>query len=192
VTHIIDDPSVSVFMPAVNFKAAGRKMGDVRVCVIHTAECPQTLGSAVALGQWVSGPKAPPASWHYGVTFGDGASAIVQCVRESDVAWAAPGANKDGVQVELCGHATDDPALWLDGPGLGVLTNGARLAGRICKRWGLPVKRLTVAELLAGERGIIGHDTATKAYHKSTHTDPGRDFPWAEFLRIANEENINV
>lgn len=185
---MIDDPKCSLWIPAKNFTPAKRTQSDVRVVVIHTAECPRTDGAAVALAKWAGGPKAPQASWHYAVAPGEGPGAIVQSVAESCVAWAAPGANSSGIQIELCGHAADPPEEWLEGKGLEVLTTGARLAGRICKRWGIPVERLDVARLKAGERGIIGHDTATHAFRKSTHTDPGKTFPWAEFLRIASEE----
>lgn len=185
---MIDDPRCSIWIPAKNFQPAKRTQNDVRVVVIHTAECPQVEGAAVALAKWASGPNAPTASWHYAVAPGTGPSAVVQSVAEKDVAWAAPGANRDGIQIELAGHAGDPPELWLDGQGLEVLTTGAKLVGRICKRWGIPVQRLSVGELKTGQRGIIGHDTATRAYHKSTHTDPGKDFPWVEFLRIAREE----
>lgn len=186
---MVDDPVCSIFRQAKNYKAVERTPADVRYVVIHTAECDQTEGAAMALASWASGPKAPVASWHYGVAPGSGPAAIVQCVREHDIAWAAPGANQSGIQIELCGHAGDAPESWLEGTGRSVLENGARLAGRICKRWGIPVQKLTVAELQAGKvRGIIGHDTATAAFHKSTHTDPGKTFPWAEFLRVALEE----
>ena len=56
------------------------------------------------------------------------------------------------------------------------------------RRW---VRKLTVAELKDGLSGVIGHDTATAAFHKSTHTDPGKHFPWALFLSIAEEESKN-
>jgi N-acetyl-anhydromuramyl-L-alanine amidase AmpD len=183
-----DDPKCSLYIQAKNFTPAKRKPADVRVVVIHTAECPQTDGAAVALAKWASGPKAPQASWHYAVAPGSGPSALVQSVREECVAWAAPGANSNGLQIELCGHAGDNPASWFEGTGKSVFENGARLAGRLCKRWDIPVERLSVADLKAGKRGIIGHVDATQAFKKSTHTDQGKNFPWAEFLRLAEEE----
>lgn len=184
----IDDPKCSIFIQAKNFTPAQRKPADVRLVVIHTAECPQTDGAAVALAKWASGPTAPQASWHYAVAPGTGPSALVQSVHEECVAWAAPGCNSGGLQIELCGHASEEPEQWLQGDGLSVLENAARLAARMCKRWGIPVRKLSVDELKAGERGIIGHVDATAAYHKSTHTDPGKNFPWAEFIRLATEE----
>jgi hypothetical protein len=183
-----DDPECSIFLQAKNYKPAKRTQKDVRNLAIHTAECEQTPGAAVALAKWASGPKAPKASWTYAVAHGSGPNAITQSVREHDIAWGIRGSNDYTLHIELAGHAGDPPESWLDGPGLEVLTTGARLAGRICKRWGIPVKKLSVAELVAGDRGIIGHIDATKAFHKSTHTDPGKHFPWAEFIRLASEE----
>lgn len=187
-----DDPQCQIFIQAKNYKPAKRTPDAVRNLVIHTAETDQAHGAAIAIAKWAAGKNAPQASWHYAVAPGSGANAIIQSVRESDVAWAAPGANATGIQIELAGHASQPPESWLEGPGLEVLTTGARLAGRICKRWGIPVRKLSVAELKAGERGVIGHIDATQAFHKSTHTDPGKHFPWAEFIRLASEEHDNA
>lgn len=187
---MIDDPKCSIFIQAKNYTPANRTQADVRNLAIHTAECAQIPGAAVSLAKWAAGHAgpAPEASWTYAVAPGSGPNAITQSVREKDIAWGARGANRFTLHIELAGHASDPAEHWLEGPGLEVLTTGARLAGRICKRWGIPVERLDVARLKAGERGIIGHDTVTHAFRKSTHTDPGKTFPWAEFLRIASEE----
>lgn len=32
-------------------------------------------------------------------------NSIVQCVLDNDIAWAAPGANSDGIHIEMAGYA---------------------------------------------------------------------------------------
>ena len=51
-------------------------------------------------------------------------------------------------------------------------------------KYDLPVVHLSDAQLLAGEKGIIGHDQASRVYKKSDHTDPGVNFPWVRFIAM--------
>ena len=155
--------------------------------VLHSTENPIKPGTARNVALWFAGAQAPQASAHYIV----GPDTVVQCVRETAVAWAAPGANATGIQIELVGqaHKTD----WTrdgDGPqdGLRVVVRAAELTRAICKRWDIPLERVDAAGLLAGKRGITSHAAVGAAFKKSTHVDPGGvgdvRWPWEPFLKL--------
>lgn len=164
------------FVQAKNYYPGRQK--PIRVIVIHTAEIAEVNNAAENLAAWAAGPNAPMASWHFAID----ADSVVQCVREEDTAFAAPGANSDGVQCELAGRAGQGAAGWADAYSQAVLRRAARLVAGLCRRHGLPVAIVDAAGLLRGEKGICGHHAVTLAYRQSTHTDPGGSFPWEAFL----------
>lgn len=157
----------------------------VRVATIHTMEHPEKPTAAEDVALWIAGknPKyaAPRASFHYAVD----ENSIVQCVREKDVAWHAPGVNHDGIGIELDGFASQNREQWDDAKSRLILLRASLLVADICVRYELPVEVLTREELLAGKKGLCGHKTVTDAYPgpQRTHWDPGPNFPWPEFLR---------
>lgn len=161
---------------ARNYTSANRMLVDV--VVLHSMEAGEHKSTAENVARWFAGASAPRASAHYCVD----SDSIVQCVRERDVAWHAPGANGNGIGIEHAGYAKQTEAQWLDDYGHDMLLRSAELAAGICKRWRIPVVRLTVEELKAGRRGLCGHHDVSLAFKKSTHTDPGRGFPWAWYL----------
>ncbi|MDX2053313.1 MAG: N-acetylmuramoyl-L-alanine amidase [Polyangiaceae bacterium] len=167
------------FIQAKNYTAvpAGRS---VELVVIHTMEAAEKPGTALAVARWFSGPTAPKASAHYCIDNVD----VVQSVREKDVAWAAPGANRNAVHLEHAGFAGQSTQNWADAYSLAMLQKSAGLCADICHRHGIPVVRLTPADLLAKKRGICGHIDVTKAFKKSTHVDPGKNFPWDAYLEL--------
>lgn len=100
--------------------------------------------------------------------------------------------NEIGIGIELCGRAGQSDAQWHDAASKATLAIAAREVAEICTAHGIPVRRLSVAEVRAayyapaGQRpkGICGHIDVTKAYPEDNgdHTDPGAHFPWTEFL----------
>lgn len=177
-------PTAYEFIAARNF-IHGRKAG-IDLVVLHSTENPIAIGAARNVARYFNSSNAPQASAHYVV----GPEAVVQCVHEEDTAWAAPGANHNGVQVEQVGQAqfTDwkrdgaDPRA-----GLAVLKRSAALVADICERYGIPVERVDAADLLlGGKRGITTHASVSAAFKRSDHADPGlvgdRRWPWDAFL----------
>jgi N-acetyl-anhydromuramyl-L-alanine amidase AmpD len=149
--------------------------------VIHTMEAPEKPGTARAVAEWFAGSKAPQASAHYCID----AVEVVQCVPEDFVAWAAPGANKKGIHLEHAGYASQTPAGWDDDYSRAVLERSAELATDICRRYQIPIVKLSVADLCAGLRGICGHVDITNAFNNGKgHTDPGAAFPWDRYLEL--------
>ncbi|MSO37439.1 MAG: hypothetical protein EXQ69_04220 [Acidimicrobiia bacterium] len=168
------------FIQSKNY-TKGRK-GKVDLVVLHSTENPITKGVARNVAMWFGGTSAPSASSHYVV----GHDETIQCVLESDTAWAAPGANHNGVQIEQVGQAAKTD--WLAGDGLAVISSSAKLVAAICARHGIPVERVDAAGLLAGKRGITSHAAVSAAFKRSDHQDPGmngdRRWPWAEYLAL--------
>lgn len=164
------------FLQARHYKpAAGRQ---VSLVVIHSAEIGETLDGAEALMKACAvNPRV--ASWHYSVD----AESVCQSVQEEDIAFAAPGANKNGVHIELCGYARQTQAEWQDAYSFHQLELAARLTADICIRWDLPICFVTRETLkLPGAKGITTHREVSQAFKKSTHTDPGPHFPMAWFI----------
>ena len=166
------------FMAARNFTKAGRK--EVDLVVVHTMEAPEKGETAENVAAWFAGSTAPQASAHYCV---DG-DTIVQCVRDDDVAWHAPGANHDGIGIEHAGYARQSQADWEDEYSTRMLERSAQLAAHICARYGIPPVWLHPADLLAGRRGITSHANVSRAFRRSDHHDPGTSFPIQRYLKL--------
>jgi N-acetyl-anhydromuramyl-L-alanine amidase AmpD len=153
----------------------------VRVIVIHDMEYPEKSTAAEDVARYFA-TTPTPASAHICV---DNTS-IVQCVKDSDVAYAAPGCNHDGIQIELAGYARQTRGQWIDEYGVGLLERAANATAQYCLKYGIPPVHLTNEQLRAGAKGIVGHVQVSQVYQKSTHTDPGPNFPWDIFLgRVA-------
>lgn len=163
------------FIQARNYKRTDGRT--VRKIVWHDMEAPETKDTAENIARWAAGPTAPMVSWHYATD----EDSVVQCVRDEDVAYAAPGANHDGIQIETAGYAKQTTAEWHDPPG--ILDIQTTLTARLCRKHGIPVRFLTAEMMVAepGATGITTHAEVARAFKRSTHTDPGRGFPtgWA-------------
>lgn len=174
-------PTVTEFVPAANFRKSDNRQ--IRLVVLHSTESPEKPGKARDVALWFAGPSSPAASAHYVVDAGN----TVQCVEERDMAWAAPGANHDGIHVEMVGYARQTAEDWADTYSAAMLERAATLAAFICHDYGLPARALGSDDLLAGAKGITTHAAVTAAYRRSTHTDPGPAFPLQLFVqRVAD------
>lgn len=155
----------------------------IRVIVIHDMEAPEGPLTAENIAHWFATmPATSKASAHVCV---DNNSAV-RCVADSDRAWHAPGANSDGLGIELAGYARQSRAEWLDQYSKGVLDQAAKVVAGWCQKHSIPARKLTVAELKAGKRGIVGHRDVSAAYRQTDHSDPGPSFPWDFFLSRVN------
>src|SRR5262245_22982226 len=122
-------PGQTAYIQAANYTRPssdpnrGRRV--VSLVVLHSAEAPERPGKARDVALWFAGQRgpAPEASAHYVVDAGE----VVQCVLDRDIAWAAPGANANGLQVELVGYAGQTPAEWGDAYSAALLERAAGL-----------------------------------------------------------------
>lgn len=161
---------------------ANRK--SVQLIVIHTTEG-SARGESAEDGAAYDARRTDGTSTHY---FHDSNSTI-QCVRTEDQAHAARAqGNRRGIQHELCTRAGS--ANWSDAYHQAMLKRAAKQAARDAKKWGIPVRHLTVSEVADGVKGFCGHVDITYAFpqDKGTHTDPGKSFPWTQFLTYVRAE----
>lgn len=160
----------------------------VRLIVMHSMESPEKGDTAENVANYLQRVERP-ASAHICVD----SNSIVQCVKDNNVAYGAPGVNKDGIHVELAGRAAQTETEWLDAYGVQVLSNAANAVAQYCLKYGIPVHHLTNRELKDGKRGIIGHLQATAVYPPNAgHTDPGRFFPWTYFLSLVESRRQSL
>lgn len=152
----------------------------VQVVVIHTTEGSMRAESAED-GAAYDARRTDSTSTHY---FHD-SNSTVQCVRTEDIAYAALyNGNQRGIQHELCARAgTTD---WSGEYSQDMLWVAARQVARDCMKWRIPARKLTAAQVAAGEKGLCGHVDITIAFPQDggDHTDPGTRFPWFQFLAI--------
>jgi N-acetyl-anhydromuramyl-L-alanine amidase AmpD len=182
----------------MNFKQAKHFRTDTRtdidLVVIHTMEYPERASAAEWCTDFFTDPRSPKgpvvASCHYAVDN----DSVTQCVHEKDVAWHTPGSiggrnvNDFSIGIEHAGYASQTAAEWADAYSLSMLERSAELVGDICRRRDIPVRRLTIDELKAGNiRGITGHVDCTKATGTGSHWDPGPNFPWTWYIERVRE-----
>lgn len=112
------------------------------------------------------------------------------CYRVLDdlmIPWAAPPLNTSGFHIEQAGFAAWTRAEWLTHRE--TIDRAAYKAALRCERFKIPARLLTVPLLQhdfaqhqpAG--GVVTHATISAAFHQSTHTDPGPQYPLDVFMQ---------
>jgi N-acetyl-anhydromuramyl-L-alanine amidase AmpD len=177
----VRSPLITAFIQG-NMEHTEGMQAELNRIVIHATVSPSDEGGARNVADYFTQADASGLA-HYVVDDKE----IVGCASEDIVTWHAPP-NPNSVGIEHCdpqtGTEAQDVSRWLDSYHVAMLHNSARLVVDIAKRWDLPLVRISTAEILAGKRGICGHDDVTNAYHQSTHTDPGYGFPWEFFMSL--------
>lgn len=124
----------------------------------------------------------------YAQTRPDGTSAhfyvdeaqVIQALDTSHIAFGCyPMGNMRSIQFELCGlsNAISDATM----------RRAAPIVARVCADWGIPIRKINAADLVASVEGICGHADVTAAWHQGDHTDPGSSFPWGTFISYVQE-----
>lgn len=159
--------------PYIPYNGGYRPTSRIRLVVIHDAEGASAKGVA-AYG--ASGQRN--ASWH--MTCDD--NYLIQQLPDNIIAWAAPGANSDGLQLEICGYASWSKLTWYRHQS--TLKRAAWQVARWCLEHGVPAVWLTDAGLKGGDLGLTTHAQVSKVFRGSDHTDPGKNFPKDYFLYL--------
>ena len=180
------DPTPAAFIAARYFDRS-RYGTPIANIYIHTAQTKEVAKSARGTAGWFASEmlgadgKPRKASAHYCVDVNE----IIQCVHDEHMAYGAPYGNRNGIHIELAGRAEQTPEQWADPYSEKMLRRAAALVAHLCRKHGVPIKRIGPDELKAGGRGICGHDTASKAFPvPGAHWDPGPNFPWLHFIDL--------
>lgn len=178
-------PKPEALLPPIPFKQArwftalqpGRR---IDLIVLHSMEAPEKGSTAANCAAYLASTSRK-ASAHFCCDSDE----IVRCVRDKDVAYGAPGANHNGLHIEMAGYARQTEADWRDKYSWAMLKIVARLVAVKCYYLHIPPVWLTPAQVAAGSRGITCHADITKAFkRKGGHTDPGKGFPVAAFMKL--------
>lgn len=157
----------------------------VQLIVIHDTEGSENANSAED-GAAYDTRRTDGTSAHY---YHD-QNSTVQCVRTEDQSHTArTQGNRRGIHHELCGVASQGAAGWADPASEGTLRQAAKQVARDARKWNIPIRHLTSAQVRDGARGICGHVNITEAFpaDNGTHTDPGKSFPWAHFIDLVKQ-----
>ncbi|GHE47187.1 hypothetical protein GCM10017673_56270 [Streptosporangium violaceochromogenes] len=158
------------------------RIAPIRLLVVHDMEWPETVTAAEDCARMFA-TMGRPASAHVNID----TNTIVRSVKDTDTAFAAPGANADGLHAEFAGRARQNRAQWLDAYSKPMLELGAGQFADWARRWRIPVRRLTAVQVKAGWKGITDHATISAVYRRSDHGDPGKAFPWDVFIPMIEE-----
>lgn len=171
----------------------GPRRNPIRKIVVHSAETLERLDTAEAVARYFANhpgvdsrgrPSKPSA--HVSAD----ADSRVRSVHDYDIAHAAPGANHDGLHLELAGRAGQSLEEWLDDFSRRTIEGPA--ADQVAE-WvtahSIPVHFLTAEEMRGNPDawGITTHFEVSEAYGQSTHWDPGPAFPMGLLLGQARQ-----
>lgn len=158
----------------------GRGGNRISLIGIHTMEAPEAGQTAENVAAYF---KRVQASSHWCVDN----NSRVRVVRDEDTAWTMPPTNGWSLNIEMAGYAGQTVRQWDDAYSNSVLDIAAVCAAEWCKKFGIPIRRLTTSQLLARAPGLAGHVDVNRAFRASDHSDPGPAFPWAEFLSLVHK-----
>lgn len=147
---------------------------------IHTMEAPEAGQTAENVAAYF---KRVSASSHWCVDN----NSRVRVVNDNSAAWTMPPTNNWSLNIEMAGYAGQSNIQWHDGYSLAVLDIAAVCAAEWVKKYGIPIRRLTSAQLLARAPGFAGHVDVNRAFRASDHSDPGPNFPWRDFFNLVSK-----
>jgi N-acetyl-anhydromuramyl-L-alanine amidase AmpD len=164
------------FVPSPNFYKGRTK--PVQLIIIHTMEAQEKNDTAENVAKNWFAKSSSKVSAHYCVDN----NTAVQCVFDSNTAWHCKNGNSNGIGIELAGKAAQSKEDWNDVYSVAELDIAAQLGAYLCKKFNIPVRRArfrSSADATVIETGFCGH---VDVPGRGSHTDPGTNFPWAEFL----------
>jgi len=144
--------------------------------VIHSAVMPCEPGRARQLGS-MNSRGSGGGSWHYATD----PTATFQCSWDKYICWHAPP-NSHSIGIEMADNPSRLPGRWLRKNQKLMLARTAKLTAELCLAYNVPIRFLTAADLKAGKHGITTHAEVSKAWHQSSHWDPG-SWPRATFMK---------
>lgn len=168
----ITDPP---YYPA-KYQRQGR-IKQVNLIVIHSMEAPEKGDTAERVAKYFQNPPVQ-ASAHYCLDN----NSVIQCVWDSNTAFACKNANANGLHLEHAGYAKQKREEWLDTYGIDMLNLSAQLGAYLCNKYDIPPVRARFASATdptVVQAGFCGHVDVPNHGH---HWDPGPGFPWDFYL----------
>lgn len=153
--------------------------------LLHTQE---GNGTAESLAGYLNN-SANGVSYHYTI---DNSVTVVDVVDTDDASWSVLDANSRSINLCFAGsRAAWGPTQWIENMA-DAIDVAAFIAVRDCRRYGIPARIITPAQLGNYMPGIADHWAVTEGLGVGTHTDVGDGFPWDRFARAidkyANQE----
>lgn len=183
-TTLRPPPLLAHSIPLIEAKFYLRVPRTPRQVVLHCMEAAETSTTAERCAQYLATlpDDVPKKSTHYCVD----SDTVIQGVPDHMIAYHAPGLNQTGIGIEHAGYARQTREEWLDAFGQRMLGLSVQLCARLCLQWKIPATFARAADLQLGRPGITTHREVTAAFGKSTHSDPGPNFPIAWYVeRVA-------
>lgn len=176
-------PAVPYYGPVAH-TSSGSNLPVERIVIHCTAGPGQTCAvGAQGTARYFKDPNAG-GSAHYITDIDE----TIQCAYDSVICWhAPPNSHSIGIEME-CSLAGDGQGHWARQDHITMMKRTAKLVAQKCLQHGIPIVKLSVADLQAGKHGVCGHVDVSRAFHQSTHTDPGSYFPWTQFMGWVQEE----
>lgn len=154
---------------------------ETRFVVVHCTDGCEGVHAGRDVAAMFAAPIPPPGrprSAHYVCD----AATATRCVPDALTAWhCGHTGNALSVAVEICGRAGQTRAEWFDEASLATLCIAARVVADLCQVYGIEPMLADAAALSRGDGGITTHACVSAAWHESTHTDPGPQFPLVQF-----------
>lgn len=153
--------------------------------VIHSAETPLRAGYAASIARMFA-TTTQDKSCHYMTDPAETWGVLDDLL----VAWHVGGANPNSLGLEQAGLAAMTRAQWLVPDGYAQMRRNADVMRAARDRFGIGLYWMTDAQLLAAHRRqIVGgwatHDQCRRVIGGTTHTDPGKGFPFDVQMQIA-------
>lgn len=163
-------------------RRSGRR-GSIVFIGIHTMEAPEGPSTAENVASYLCRP-AVQASAHWCVDN----NSRVRGVYDGDEAWTMPPVNPNSLNIELAGYASQGSSQWHDSYSMALLDNAAVCAAEWCRKYAIPLRHNSDAQIRAYTKGFVGHVDVNRVFRSSDHTDPGVSFPWADFLKMVGKK----
>lgn len=160
-------------------RSSSRGGAVVRWLAVHSTE---GIMRAADLRAWSSWPGSSHASADADGALLTPAEGFIPYERS---AWTLRNGNPVSENIELCAMAGWSRAQWLSRPLL--LERCAQWLAERSQARGIPLRKLTVAQVRAGWAGVIDHDDYSDATGDGTHWDVGESFPWDVVMARAQQ-----
>ncbi len=176
-SKLLDPLEISTRFQPARLIGGARKPEALKYIVLHSTE---STGTGAAVASYFQSPSSGGSSQ---VVVGeDGA---FQCVPDLRQPAGAPGANSDGLHIEVVGLAKWTREEWFQRAPK-ALRRCAEVLGKWSREYKIPLVFLSAADLKAGDRrGVTTHYEVSQAFKKSDHWDPGTGFPLDYVLEMA-------